>query len=1237
MKRFVSAFNSERAGRKAAAPFRWSHRLLQSSHAFTLHSAMATGLCAASLFLASPALHAQEFRGTISGTVTDTSGAVIPNAAVTVTETKTGSLHKTVSNSSGEYSVPFLLPGQYNISAEAQGFTRIQRQGIAIQAGEHPEINLSLQAGSAAETVTVTAEAPLIDKTNASVGQVITTREVADMPINGRNPILLTQLALGVLPTSQYYPGSAGLFGAGNGWSIGGTPQQSSEVLFDGTPDTTWSGNLAYSPTQDSVQEVSVSVFDTDAAFGHTIGGVINQISNQGTNSLHGTVYEFSQISNLDANTYFNDRNHIRIPVTHYNQYGLTVGGPVMFPKVFDGRNKVFFFFAWEGLKDKQPATDVTTVPTTAERNGDFSALLPLGCTGGYLNGNSAICANGKVNPYQLYNPYTAVQSATGVITRQPIPGNNLTAAGLTLNPVAQAYLNYYPQANVAASNPDGFDNYISSPASVDNYNNEFGRIDWNLNTRNHIFGDFRHNIRTQTKNNYFNNDATGSGLVRENYGATVDEVFTVNSTTVLDVRGAWTSYMERHNAPSNALSPSSVGLNGLTGQSIFVQLPYIGFTGSCGSQTSYQCLGDTGSGMDPTVDYQLFADVVKTIGRHTLKIGTDLRQYRVDVINYGDSAGLFTFGTNWVTQSSTATAPTFGGDFASFLLGLPTAGEFDKAARASFHSWYTAGFVQDDWRVTPNLTLNLGIRYDHDTPYEEKLGRTVNGFNPSATLPITAQAQTAYASHPTAQLPASSFSAVGGLTYPGNHNGSPYQTQTNLVSPRIGFSFSPQSAPNTSIRGGFGMFVTPVTIATLAASGTYSSNPITDQEGYSSVTSLVATNNNYLTPAANLSNPFPNGFTPINGSSLGAATNLGQTINFMAPTEHDPYSIRWDLGVQHQWGSKTVAEVAYIANHAVHIPVAAIQLNPVPRQYLSTSPVRDQTLISSYAPSTANPFAGLLPGTSLNGSTTSIPQLLSVHPQFPTSGQGFSSGVIEQNATIGQTYYESFAAQLQRRLSHGLTLTANYNFSKLIEADTFLNDTDQYLNRRISPYDRTHHFVAASTYDLPFGRGKLFNTNSRLLDAIVGGFTLNGIYTFQSGPPVYFSADIPFLPGNGIGDIRINNRQTNGAALNTAIFQTGNSATNGGGQFQYHVRTLPTTIAKIRQDGINDLDASLLKDIHFSDHAYLQLRFETYNTLNHPTFGAPAVSSATSSGFGIITSQANSPRSTQLGGRIVF
>jgi hypothetical protein len=1197
----------------------------------TLRPALALSLLAATAFVL-PA-HAQEFRATVTGSVLDPSGAAIPNATITVTEVTTGAVSKTTSDGAGQYNVPFLPPGEYSIQAQAEGFSTLIRNHLALQAGDHPALNLTLPIGKADQTVTVSADAPLIDQSNASVGQVISTKEIANLPLNGRTPIMLTELSIGVIATGT--PSQVRAFdnNAGNAWSIGGVPNQTSEVLIDGVPDTTWSGALAYSPMQDAVREVSVSVFDTDASFGHTIGGVLNQITKSGTNALHGTAYEFGQVSALDANSYFNDRAGVRIPVTHYNQYGLTVGGPIYIPHVYNGRDKLFFFFGWEGLKDSQPSTVFNTVPTAAERIGDFSALLPLGCPSGYQNGNSAICANGKANDYQLYNPYTGVANSKGVVTRSPIAGNNLAA--LPMSQVAQAYLKYYPLPNTAAKNADGFQNYISNAPSLDTFDNEFGRLDWNMSTRSHLFGDFRHNNRLQTKNVYFPQPVTGTSLLRENFGSNIDEVYTLNPTTVVDMRAGWTYFDEVHGTPASAFTPTSVGLpTALTDTSLHTQLPFIGFSGSCGSYTSFQCLGDTGSSKDPSTEYQLFADVEKTIGRHTLKFGTDIRQYRLDVINYGDSSGSFTFGTNFVQSGSTGSAPTFGGDFASFLLGLPTSGDYVLPSRASYHQWYTAGFVQDDWRATQHLTLNLGLRFDHDTPYEEKLGRTVNGFNPTAALPITAQAQAAYNKSPNAALAAAVFNPTGGLTYPGTSNGAPYKTLSHLFSPRIGFSFSPAQLPNTTIRGGFGMFVAPDVVSNLASAGTYSSNAITDQQGFSATTNYVSTNNNYLTPATTLDNPFPSGFSQPTGSSLGAATFLGSNIAFLAPQQHDPYSLRWNLGVQHAIGSKFVAEVAYIGNHAEHLPVAATQLNPVPAQYLSTLPTRDAAVISTLSASTANPFAGLLPGSSINGSKISVAQLVSAHPQFPTSGQGFSNGIVEQNNTIGESDFESFDARIEKRASHGLTLIATYGFSKLIEADTYLNDTDPLLNRRISPFDHTHHFVVAGTYDLPFGSGKLLDTHSTFGNALVGGFHVNGIYTFQTGAPIYFSNDLVLTPGTSFHDITIHNRQTTPSvpALNTSAFDTVSTE-----QFSYHIRTLPQTFAAVRQDGLNNLDASILKDTPITDKVTFELRFETFNTLNHPTFSAPAVSSATSSSFGVISSTYNTSRQTQIGGRIIF
>jgi len=1198
----------------------------------------------AAVFLFLGPVSAQEFRATVSGAVTDPTGAVVPGANITVRETRTGTVNKTTSDNAGQYTIPFLQPGDYQITVEAAGFKTAQRSAVTLQSNEHPIINFPLELGATGETVNVSSDAPLVDQANASVGQVITTAQVEDLPLNGRTPAMLTQLSIGVISTAQ--PGQVHPFdnNAANSWSIGGTPKQTSEILLDGAPDTIWSGSLAYSPTQDSVQEVSVRAFDTDASFGHTLGGVINQTTKSGTNGLHGSLYEFGQISNLGANSFFNKNKAVPTarPVTHFNQFGLTVGGPVVVPKVFNGRDKVFFFFAWEGLKDSQPLTDLATVPTAAERAGDFSALLAAGCPTGLNNDptkGAAICnanpsagsafAKPYADPNQLYNPYTATLSGSSVV-RQPILNNNLMSVTTALNPVALSLLNLFPAANTTG-NATGVNNYINNAPSTDNYNNEFGRVDWNMSSRSHLFADIRHNILNQTKNNYFGNGATGSTLHRENWGTALDEVLTLNPTTVVDVRANWTFFDESHGVPTPGYSPTDFGLpTSLVSGSQFVQLPTITFatTGTgCGAQTSFQCLGSTGSSLTPSTSYQLFGDVVKVLSKHTLKVGVDARQYRVSVENFGASAGNFTFADTYLRSASSASAIGFGGDLASFLLGLPTSVTYDQATRADYKSYYYGAFVQDDWHVNNQLTLNLGLRFDKDTPYGEKMGRTVSGFDPTATNAVTSAAAANYAAHPTTVLPASAFNARGGLVYPNTNGGAPYQVHSNMVSPRFGFSLSPTAlGGKTVFRGGFGLFVTPATLANLNAVGTYSSTAITDQMGFSSTTSLSGSSNNFLTPGLTLNNPFPNGFVAPTGSSLGATTFLGQNIAFLAPVEHDPYAERWDLGFQQTLSPNTLLEFLYVGNHGVHLPTSARNINAMQRQFLSTLPNRDVALNTAYSATTTNPFAGLLPNTSLNSSTVSVGSLLAPFPQFGT--------ITEQNATVGQSYFNSANVRFEQRMKRGLSVVANYSFSKFIDATTFLNDQDPSPTRRISPYDATHHFVFATTYHLPFGRGGAWNFGgSRVMNEIFGGFIVNAIYTFQTGNPLYFSADIPLAAGVSPRDITLDPRRVNeGPALNTAAFQTASSQ-----QFVYHLRTLPQTMAWVRSDGINNLDASVLKDFHFTEKAFLQLRFETFNALNHTAFAAPAISSASSSTFGTITSQANTPRFVQLGGRIVF
>jgi len=1182
------------------------------------------------LVLSSIALHGQEYRSTISGSVTDPSGAAVTGAKITITEVRTNTRTQTTSDKSGQYVVPFLAPGKYQVDVDAPGFKRYIRKAFTLNSGDHPVIDVKLEIGSTSETVNVTDEAPLVDTANSSMGQTITTKEVEDFPLNGRNPMMLAQLAIGVVATgtpSMVHPfDNAGA----SAWSIGGTPSQSSEILLDGSPNATWDNRVAYSVPQDAVQEVKVKAFDVDAAYGHTGAGTINQILKTGTNQFHGSVYEFTQPSALAANTYFNDRKNIKKQDTTFNQFGVTAGGPLRIPHVYDGRDKLFWFFAFEKLKDGQPNTDFTTVPTAAERNGDFSALLNI-------PGGSSCIAKTGYNCYQIFNPYSGVLNGK-TVSRQPFAGNIIPTT--MLNPVALAYLKLFPLPNTTG-NSDGFQNYANSTTTSDNYSNELGRLDYNMSERSRLSFDIRHNNEFQTKNYYFNNPSTGSNLTRENWGATVDEVYTFNTTTLLDVRANYTRMAELHGSPSDGFDPTTLGFPSyIASNSQYLQMPYISFTGngkgSCGKQTSFQCLGPSGSSRTPSQSYQLFGDLVKVIGNHTLKFGVDLRQYSLDAFTYGNSTGSYTFNSSWTNGPTTSAAPAnFGQDFAAFMLGLPSSGSFDLNARGTYHSYYYAGFVQDDWRATPTLTVNLGVRYDHDTPYYEKLGRTVNGFDFTATNPISAAASAAYDNNPVSQIPAGSFVVPGGLTYPSGNNGAVYQNSSHWVSPRVGFAWSPAALHSkTVIRGGFGIFVQPLTISNLSVVGKYSSNPILDQEGFSQTTPMIISSN-YLQPASTLSDPFPNGFLAPSGSADGLATYDGQkTVSFLAPDMKNPYAIRWTLGVQHEFNSNLLLEVAYIGNHSLHLPVSVTQLNVIPRQYLSTATTRDQALITTLTGAVANPFHNLLPGTSLNGKTVPLAQLLSAYPQYGVGEGSGSQGLIEQNATIGSSTFNSLNVRLEKRLSNGLSLTGVYMFSKLIEQDTWLNDTDTHLEKRISPFDHTHHFVLAGSYALPIGRGKLVNVQSRWADYLVGGWHVNGIYSYQTGAPIEWANGSTTNIGDYVysgGPLNLNNRQTTGTAFDTTQF-----ATKSTDQFQYHIRTFPTTFSNLRQDGINNIDASILKDVKFTESKYVQLRVEAFNLVNHPTFAAPSTS-VTSSSFGEITSQANQARTIQFGARFVF
>jgi hypothetical protein len=1144
---------------------------------------------------------AQEFRGTVSGSVLDPAGAKVAGAKITATEERTGTKILAVSDSTGQYSLPFLQPGDYDISAQSQGFKEFIRKSVHVGSGDHPLIDLPLEIGNTTQTVEVTANASLINAENSSVGQAISTKEVEDLPLNGRTPLVLASLSMGVIATGQpslIHPfDSAGAAG----WSIAGTAPQTNEVLIDGSPDATWDGRLAYSPPTDAVQEVRVKAFDADASFGHTSGGTMNQILKTGTNALHGSAWEFNQPNTLAANNYFNNKSGLGNPVTHYNQYGVTAGGPIMVPKVFNGRNKLFWFFAWEGLKDSQPNTTFVSVPTDAERQGNFSGLA------------------------QLYDPYSGSLSGT-TVTRQPYSGNLIPLT--QLSPVGLAYLKFMPQPNVPGL-AGGFDNFGSTAPTPDNYNNELGRLDYNVSNRDRMFFDIRRTDYSQTKNNYFNNPSTGSILTRANWGGSFDNVFTVNASNVIDVRANFTRMDEAHPSPSVGFEPGSLGFPSYLGSSsTYVQLPNVQFA----STTAFTALGSNSANKLPSQSVQLFGTWATIKGNHNLKFGADGRQYVLNTIGFGNSAGSFSFTANsWVKASTSASSTVVQGqDLAELMLGLPTSGSFDLNTSAAYYEHYGALFAQDDWRVRKNLTLNLGVRFDYDAPYHEKYGRTVNGFDVSSQSPLAGAAIAAYNAHPISQIPAGSFNVLGGLTYP--KDGSLYQQNSHLVSPRVGFAWTPDGLHGkTVVRGGFAMFVQPISVTQLDITGKYSTNPILQQYGFSQTTQVVQPSN-FLTPAANLSDPFPAGIKQPAGSSLGLGTFAGQTVQFIDPRIKDPYSLRWNFGFEHSFTPNTLLEITYMGSHDVHLPIYVTQLNGIPVQYLSTLGVRDQAVINSLTASVANPFVGL--ATSQNTSSATVAQLLARFPQFPVGTGSGGTGVIQYNNPAGSSFYQSLNVRFQKRFSDGLTLVGNYIHSKLIERMTWLNDTDPTPEKRISPFDHPNRFVFAAVYEVPIGRGKRLNVNSHWADMIVGGWGLNSIYTFQTGAPLTWVNGSTTSPGDYVYlgvPIVLNNRENNVPAFNTAAFDT-----KSADQFQYHIRTFSTTFPNLRTDGINEWSPSATKRLSITEKMSLQLRLEAYNVLNHPVFSPPNTT-GTNAGFGTITTQANRPRALQLGARFVF
>jgi hypothetical protein len=1210
---------------------------------------------------------AQVTTATISGRVTDPTGAVVPKVTVTATEQSTGVQTKAITDKDGAYTLSFLKTGTYTITAEAKGFTKFIESGLALSSVDHPTIDVKLAVGSDTNSVVVTADPPLLATEDANIGQTVPRQLVEDLPLSGRTPMSFAQYTVGVTATANPVGTRPFDNSAVAAFSVGGLPNKNAEILMDGSPDNASDNAPAYELPLDAAQEITIKIFASDASYGHSGGAVANQITKSGGNRFHGTLSEFNQNNDLNALGYFLKRQGIKNAVTRQNQFGGTIGGPIIIPKLYDGRDKLQFFFAYEGFYDSSANPVVTTVPTAAERTGDFSALIAAGNNGYYRSDPECKSGNTTVySPYyftnQIYDPATGVVNAAckalgfTVYDRQPFANNILTSGKLPLSKVALAALKYFPMP----TNPNaylGYLNYSGVYNSGDRYNNELGRLDFKLSPRQSLYFTGRHNQRLQYLNQQFGNSdpALGDFLYRLNYGFSAGDIVTVNQTTVAEVRLNYTRYSQPTYTAGDGFDPSTLGLPSLP--SAHPMFPRFNFNDYGFQNGTQQSLGVTtqSPGTAPFNSEDVFIDVIKTKGLHVVKFGVDFRKFQKGNFTFANSGGSYNFDNGFTSSfGGNASNQGYQADFASFMLGLvsnwylnnnpnappnanaPGAATYDFNTHSIGNQSYLGLFVQDDWRIRPNLTLNFGLRMDKDFSPNEREGTAVAGFDMTDTNPYSGAVTAAYAAHPNSLLPVANFKVLGGLQFnsPGNTKFSNFPSID--FSPRVGLSYSPTYLKNTVVRAGFGIFVLPI----------FPFNNSISQNGFSQTT--LSPTVLFAPPTAGqagtLDNPFPNGLAAPTGSLAGLATSVGSSINFLDPKIVNGYAERWHLGFQRQFARNWMVDVFYEGSTGRKLPINKA-LNYVQPQYETTA--SNPTLGASVT----NPFLGLIPnGGSLNyNPTIPLTTLLQTYPEFGSIG--------EINVPAGSSIFNSLDVHVEHRTGYGLSMFANFQWSKEIEAVTYLNPGDAHLERRISQYDHPEHAVIALSYQLPYGKGRRFGHHAGyLLDLPLGGWNISSSYFYQQGAPIALP-NIIVNPGvdlhyysrqateNGGGfatcpALNINYFQDN--ASNSAICGVTNQNNANGNSYQTlsnNIRTLHSQFGGFRADAWNDWDASILKNFNITEHSYFQLRIDGFNVNNRPVFGTPNLT-ASSGSFGQILSTANGnngARFFQVGGRISF
>jgi len=1128
------------------------------------------------------AVYAQEFRGTILGRVTDPSGAAVAGANIEVLNVDTNVPTRTASNESGNYQAPFLLPGNYSVRLDHSGFKRAERQGIRVSTGAQITLDFVLELGATSETVTVTAATPLLSTASADLGQVIDTSYLGGITVSlSRNVLYAVRLAPGITGGGGSVTGNgAGTFSVAGGGSTTGRV----EYMIDGIPNTVAqnNGGPVYIPSVDAVEEIKVHTTMFDAQYGHSNGGAINITTRGGTNEVHGIAYLYKRWAALDANSWTNNSRGVPKGPVSYRQYGYLFSGPVLIPKLYDGRNRTFFSTTLEKDRDARDLTRQARVPSELERQGDFSRTL-----------------NRRGGPFSIYDPATTTVTG-GRAARQPFAGGRIPAA--RIHPAGQAWLNLLPKPTRAGDTQLELYNWDASSIYRVEQTQESARIDHNISSRQRLFGRFGRLVRDQLADTLIPGQHTmpiegGSDLehlIRRFDNVGIDDTFTFSPSFIGSFRYGYVRKVDSTVRGAVGFDVAPLKLPAALASNQFVPGWPVFNLG--------ENIPTLGSNLSFTANdlHSMMATFTKLAGRHSLRWGVDWRALRWNRNSPGSSAsGDFTFN-NVFTRSDPFTptsGDTSGSGMASLLLGLPASGSLGYTSSLSLQNHYLGIYLQDDLKINSRLTLNFGLRYELETPYTERYNRMSYSFDQNAKLPV--------------QVPG--LDLRGGIRFAGvdGYSRRGGSLDKNNFGPRFGFAYSPR--PKTVLRGGYGMFY---------SGQAFNTGFLADVGVFNATTPLVGSIDNGATPYATLANPFPEGLRLPVGASAGLMAQAGDSLSFFDDRRLSPYNQQWQLSVQRELPAQTLVEAAYVGMLSLK-QFESFNLNEKPDQYRALGAAENNRV--------NNPFVGLFPATSTlgQGATFTQNRLWVRYPQF--------TSLTMQGANTGRAIYHALQLKVDKRLTRGLSVLWTYTFSKLMD-----NETTSIVNERhyraVSAQDQPHVLRLALAYQLP---GKFSGAGwNRLLNQAFGGWALNGYFIHESGTAMEIShsngrpirirnAALSGPVGERLGDRRdpVTRLPLNPYFDINAFAPLAN---------QYVLPPEPPRFAELRTPRTRSLNLSLFKTFPIHERIKLQFRAEATGATNSPNFAGPGTNMSSPTTFGIITSAGGS-RGMQGSLRLMF